>query len=125
MGKGVGLALRARGFDVRLSLEIFPDDSKLTDDVWIGRAAEEGWVVLGADVAIRWTPNLKRAVYLARLRLFNLARNSWPGPVKAAAFLAAMPAIERLLRRRKGPFIATVNQAGRITTFYDFADYRP
>lgn len=119
----MGLALRERGFDVKLSLEVFPDDSKVTDDAWISRAAKEGWVVLGADVAVRWTPNLKRAVYLAKLRLFNLARNSWPGPVKAAAFIAAMPAIERLLRRKRGPFIATVNQAGRIISVYDYSDY--
>ncbi len=82
-------------------------------------------MVLGADVAIRWTPNLKRAVYLAGLRLFNLARNNWPGPTKAAAFLAAMPAIHRLLKKKEGPFIATVNQAGKIISVYDYTDYRP
>lgn len=124
LAKGPGLALRERGFSVVLHLEVFPDD-RTDDEVWINRVAAEGWVALGADVRLRWTPTLKRAVYNARLRLFNLTNNNGTGPEKAAAFVQAMPAIGRLLARRAGPFIAKVNMEGKIVGVYDFSDYKP
>ena len=123
LGKKVGLALREKGHRVVLHLDVFRDDSP--DEQWIVRAAREGWVALGADVAVRWTPNLKRAIYISGLRLFNLTRNTWPAAVKAEAFIAAMPAIERLLRKRTGPFIATINKDGKVAGVYDFTGYVP
>ena len=122
LGKGVGLALRARGFNAVLHLDVFRDN--VDDDVWISRVASEGWVALGADARLRWTPNLKHAVYISGLRLFNLTSNNWTGAVKAHAFVTAMPAIGRLCARKAGPFVARVTQAGKVVNVYDFSDYK-
>jgi uncharacterized protein YfiM (DUF2279 family) len=123
LGKGVGRALRQSGYTVVLHAEVFPDRAE--DDVWISAAAANGWVALGSDVRLRFTPGLKRAVFLSGLRLFTLARNHWSGQEKAAAFIAAMPAIQRLLHRLPGPFIATVSKAGAIINVYDFSGFKP
>lgn len=115
--------MRERGLRVVLHLERFADDAR--DEEWIAEAAAEGWVALTADVEIRRRPNEKRAIYLAKLRVFALTRNTWTWREKANAFLTALPGMAQMLSKTQGPFIAKINKAGEVTSVYDFTDYRP
>jgi hypothetical protein len=55
----------------------------------------------------------------AGLRVFRLTRNHWPWEDKVAAFVAALPAIEALIRDNPGPFIARINRVGGISKVED------
>lgn len=85
------------------------------DGVWLSRAGAEGWVVLTKDQAIRYSPAELLALRRAGVRQFVLARGNLTAGQMADAFIKARPAIEGLLRRTQGPFIARLTKDGSIS----------
>lgn len=81
-------------------------------------------MALTADLEVSRRPNEKRAIYLAKLRVFALTRNTWTWREKADALLTALPRMARILARTPGPFIARINKVGQVSSVYDFGDYR-
>jgi hypothetical protein len=98
------------------------DDAE--DPAWIALCAKNGWVPLTGDLDLLWTPLWRRAIHRARLGVFCLTRNHWRFEEKLAAFIKAMPAIERVLRTVQPPFLARINKGGDIVGVYDFARER-
>lgn len=97
----------AAGFATVLMADIFPHDGQeVSDDDWIHRASEEGWVALTKDTAI--VRDHSDALMNSTLRAFALPNANLTGPEMAARFEANLHRI--LQRSRKvGPFVDVVH----------------
>ena len=85
------------------------------DAVWLARAGAEGWVVLTKDQGIQKRPNELAAVVSARVRQFVLVDVGLTAPQMAEILIRARKAMERLLKRREPPFIASITKHGRLS----------
>jgi hypothetical protein len=122
LGKRIGEALRAMGVKVVLHSDFFGETA--ADTEYLARCALEGWIPLTADSDVHNSPLQKLLIREAKLQVFRLVRNHWPWAEKLAAFVAALPAIERLVRKQPGPFIARINREGKISALEDLRDQK-
>jgi hypothetical protein len=99
--------------DVVAHDDVFPQGTD--DDVWLARAGSEGWVVLTKDQGIQKRPNELAAVVSARVRQFVLVDVGLTAPQMAGVLIRARKAMERLLRRRNPPFIASITKNGTLS----------
>jgi hypothetical protein len=106
-------ALRQVGAAVQLHDDHFPQDAR--DEEWLRTVGERGWIVLTRDDRIRYRSQERTALIQARVRAFVLSGRSLSGPVMAAAFVQALPAMRRFVARHQGPFIARVTQTGGVS----------
>jgi hypothetical protein len=92
-------------------------DQSTPDAVWLAGVAGKQWVVLTKDERIRYRPLEVQALVSAKLRAFIVICGNLRGTETAAILLRAMPRIQDVLSRQKGPFIyyvyknATVRRA--------------
>lgn len=93
--------------------DVFPQGTE--DRIWLARAGAEAWVVLTKDQAIRYSPAELAAIRRVGVREFVLTKGNLTSEQMADAFVAARPAIERLLQQERGPFIARVTKEGNIS----------
>ena len=105
-------ALRSAGVTVTLHHELFPEG---TDDVaWLSAlAGQADLIVFTKDARIRRRTIERQAMEAARLKVFALSSGNLPGADQAAAFVRALPKIQRLART-SGPFIARVTATGAV-----------
>jgi PIN like domain len=94
--------------------DIFPEGTE--DRVWLARAGAEGWVVLTKDQAIRYSPAEREALRRGGVREFVMAHGNLTSAQMAESFVTARPAMEAILRRTVGPFVARVSKTGAIST---------
>lgn len=95
----------------------YPQDTP--DEVWLWGVGDNGWVVLTKDDQIRYRPLERRALMAAGVRAFVLAARNLNALEMGRVFVAALPAMQKLLARHKGPFIAKVTRTGKITVIVD------
>lgn len=108
----VATALRARDVRVEVHDDHLPQDA--TDETWLALAGRNNWVVLTKDKRIRYRPLERRSLLDAGLRAFVLTSASATGAQMAAAFVAALPKMLRLVATRSGPWIAAVSASGSV-----------
>ncbi len=118
----VAARLRAAGMNVERHDDHFSDDTPDVD--WIAEVGSRGWVVLTKDKRIRRNPLEKLAVQVAGIRLFTLTGGNMAGEQMGDIFANNRAAIERLARRKKGPFIATVSETA-VNVVNDFSSGNP
>ena len=106
-------ALRHAGAQVEVHDDHFPMDAK--DHEWLPPVGERGWIVLTRDDRIRYRTQERTALIQAGARAFVLVRRSLSGPAMAAAFVNALPAIQRFVERHQAPFITRVTQTGNVS----------
>jgi hypothetical protein len=75
---------------------------------------ERGWVVLAKDKAVRRNELERLATVSAQVACFSLGSGELDGRTMAAAFLAALSRIEKVLRRYHVPITASVNKNGGV-----------
>ena len=109
----VANALRLAGESVEIHDDHFAPDAP--DDVWLTAVGQRGWIALTKDKAIRFRKNERAAVQSANARLFVLTAGNITGAECAAAIVAALPAIRKLVFKASPPFIATVSRAGNVS----------
>ena len=109
-------ALRAAGLRVELLIDHHPRGTP--DAVWLADVGRRGWVVLTKDKNMRRRPAEQLAIVRNGVRAFSLTSGDLSGPEMADAFVKAMPKIRSLLRRREGPFIASVTRGGTVAVVY-------
>jgi hypothetical protein len=85
------------------------------DAIWLAHAGSQGWVVLTKDQRIQKRPNELAAVLTARVRQFVLVDAGLTAPQMAKVFVQARKSMERLLRRREAPFIASITKNGTLS----------
>ena len=114
-GRVVADALRAAGEAVEVHDDHFAADA--ADQTWLANVGGKAWVVLSKDDRIRRNPVERQALLTAGVAAFFLGRSDLRGDQMATAFVAALPAIKRALRRFAVPFIAGVSVAGDVHVF--------
>lgn len=88
------------------------------DVEWLARAGREGWVVLTRDDMIRRRENEKATLIDSGVRVFVLTGGHLGGPEMAKAFVSALAKMERLVRKQRAPFIASVTASGRVALLW-------
>jgi hypothetical protein len=109
----VAAALRAAGANVVLHADQFPATE--SDENWLRKVGAKKWVVLTKDERIRTRYNELWAIIEANTHVFALTLGSASGAEMAAAFVAAWPAITRLVGNKPTPFLASVGRLGKIS----------
>jgi hypothetical protein len=114
-GKVVADALRSVGEQVEVHDDHFPKDAN--DEVWLAEVGAKSWVILSKDDRIRRNPVEREALLAAGVAAFFLGRSDLRGDQMASAFLEAMSAMKKALRRFSVPFIASVSLGGDVHMF--------
>lgn len=115
--KIVAQTLRDSGATVVVHDEHFPADAP--DEDWLHEVGQRGWIVLTKDKMIRYRDTERVAIIRAGVRAFVLIGKNMKGPEMGEAFVRALPAIVRLLARRRPPFIATITSGGSISQVFE------
>lgn len=100
-----------------LAIEIHDDHFARDEDdrVWLRTVSEWDWVVLTKDQRLRYRPLEIAVLRASKGRVFVLTAGNLRGLEIAAAFLAALPRIFKVLHSRRGPFVARVSRSGHVT----------
>lgn len=109
-GRVVADALRGTGEAVEIHDDHFAPDGP--DQNWLGEVGANAWVVLSKDDRIRRNPVEHEALLAAGVAAFFLGRSDLRGEQMASAFIAALPAMRKALRRFAVPFIAGISARG-------------
>jgi hypothetical protein len=100
--------------------EVFAETA--SDAEYLSRCAAEGWIPLTADSDVHTLAAQRILIKRTRLQVFRLTRNHWSWQDKLAAFVAALPLVERLIKERPGPFIARINREGKLSRLEDLSE---
>jgi hypothetical protein len=113
LGQGeIVTALRELGESVEVHDRHFSMDC--ADEVWLGETARRRWVVLTKDQRVRRRPAELAALRENDAAVFVLTGGGMSGAAMAAAFVAALPRIKRLLRTHIRPLVAAVSSHGAV-----------
>jgi hypothetical protein len=85
---------------------------KIGDVEWITDAAENDDVILCKDLRIARNPLEAATVDRTMARAFGLARRDIDGQAMVRCFLEQEPAIFRMARRARGPYVVSVSRNG-------------
>ena len=107
------IQLTRAGLAVVIHDDYFARDEE--DRIWLKAVGERGWIVLTKDQRLRYRPLEVAALRGSDARVFVLTAGNLRGSEIAAAFVAALPAICRILHSRPGPFLARISRSGQIT----------
>ena len=108
----VAAALRGTGAQVEVHDDHFAQDCP--DDEWLAEVGRRGWIVLTKDNRIRYHNSERVAVAGADVRMFALVGGNLTGEQVAAAFVKALPAMQRRAAEHEPPSIATVRRDGAV-----------
>ena len=78
------------------------------------RSRQRRWIVLTKDDRIRYRVTERTALVSAGVRAFILTSAQLSGIEMAAAFVAALPRIKRIVTSNPAPFIARVSRHGKV-----------
>ena len=116
----VAQALIAAGEVAHVHDELFAQDT--LDVEWIPTVGARGWFVLTKDDALRRRVAELLAIRAASLGVFALARASLTGDEMAEVFVAALPSMKAIARRKERPFVAGVLRDGGVRMRLTAAD---
>jgi hypothetical protein len=106
-------ALRRAGVQVRIHDDHFAQDAHDAD--WLADVGRRGWVVLTKDDRIRYRPLERGALLAGGVRAFVMTAKGLTGPEMGRVLVEALPAMERLIERLRGSFIARVSRSGSVS----------
>lgn len=106
-------ALVAEDLAVEIHDDHFARDEE--DRIWLQEVGHRGWVVLTKDQRLRYRPLEVAALRSSGARVFILVAGNLRGNEIAAVFVAAIPAICRILHLREGPFIGRIAKSAKVT----------
>jgi len=112
----VPAALRAAGATVEIMDDHFAP--KVEDTEWVPKVDSRGWIILSKDRHLRSNPLEQIALLKANTHSFLLTSADLTGPNMAKAFVAALPAILKMIGKFPTPFVATVTPLGAVKVFF-------
>lgn len=93
--------------------ELFHENT--SDQEWLEKAGQEGWIALTKDFRIRHREPERLAVKAFDVALFTLkTRVKFKAEEMAEIFVRAFPKIVQFLSRNSPPFIAKVTMEGKV-----------
>jgi hypothetical protein len=84
------------------------------DSVWLPFVGQKGWILLTKDKRIRFNDLEKQALIANRVREFYFTSGNFNGEEMAALLVVALPAMIRVCRKHRPPFIASLTKAGNV-----------
>jgi hypothetical protein len=105
--------LVAEGLAVEIHDNHFKRDEE--DSVWLAAVGQRKWVVHTKDQRLRYRQLEIAALRRSGARVFVLVAGNLRGSDIASVFVAALPAICRILHAQDGPFVARVTKSGKAT----------
>lgn len=114
-GQLVADALREAGARVEIHDHHFRQDC--LDQEWLTEVGRRGWVVLTKDKRIADRRLERLAVASAEVRMFVLVAGNLTGQDMAAAYVKALPSMQRFARTHQPPVIAKVYRDGTVTAW--------
>lgn len=102
--------LREAGVEIQTYADLYPNDPKVQDHVWIPEVAGRDWVILTKDKNIRRSPVEIQALRLAKARYVCLSATSMRGDEQAACFLQHWKTIESVVAHKPVPLIVSVTR---------------
>jgi hypothetical protein len=111
-------ALRARGERVELLTDHFAQDAP--DQDWLSEVGRRGWIILSKDKILRH--NNLEIVELLRsgTHSFILTSGNSTAQENAAALVAALPTMKRMVGKFTPPFVGTVSKLGGVKVHWTF-----
>ena len=102
--------LRDAGIEVRTYANLYPNDPKVPDHVWIPEVATRDWVILTKDKNIRRSPIEIQALRLAKARFVCLSATNMRGDEQAACLLQHWKTIDSVVAHKPVPLIVSVTR---------------
>jgi hypothetical protein len=106
--RAVPTALRDAGFQVVVHDDVFAVNTD--DEVWLGQAGRQGWIVLMKGDRIRYRPRERAALEEAGVQAFALTNAGLTGEGQAHLLRTHAERIERFCAHHTGPFVVGVYQ---------------
>ena len=112
--------MRLSGYHVELHTDHFDEDAP--DPEWLPEVGQRGWIVFTKDNHIHRNQVEIVALLKSGTAAFVLRANKATGNEMAKAFVAALPSIERFLKKFDKPFVATVTLSGTVNILCTLSD---
>ena len=112
--------MRLSGYHVELHTDHFDEDAP--DPEWLPEVGQRGWIVFTKDNHIHINQIEIVALLKSGTAAFVLRANKATGNEMAKAFVAALPSIERFLKKFDKPFVATVTLSGTVNILCTLSD---
>ena len=113
-------ALRLHHYRVELHTDHF--DQNALDKDWLPEVGRRGWIVLTKDNHIHRNQIEIVALLKSGTATFVLRAKKATGTEMADAFVAALPSIERFLKKFDKPFVATITPSGAVSILCTLSD---
>jgi hypothetical protein len=110
-GETLVAALIAANVRVERATRNFPRGTP--DEVWLPEVGRRGWIVLTRDKRIRYRTLERVALTAAAVRAFVFTGGNVGAKETAEILVRACPAIERICRAQKPPFIYHIGLSGK------------
>ena len=107
----VALALREAGADVVRHTERF--HRGVVDELWLGEAGKNAWVVLTRDKRIRYRRLERNALQAAKVRAFVFTGGNVTAKETGSILARSLAKLGRICQSVQGPFIYHIGRAGR------------
>ena len=86
----------------------------MADELLLEKAGERRWILLTKDRRIRRRPAELEALKRARVRALFFAAGDMTSAQMISSFQAALPRIQRLVKREKPPFLRRISPSGQL-----------
>lgn len=113
----VPTALRAAGYRVELLQDHFAAGT--ADQTWLAEVGRRGWIVLTSDKRIRHRRAELGALIAADVVAFVLTSGNLTGAAAGRALVMAYPRMQKLVRDRASPFVASVGPSAAVKLLTD------
>lgn len=89
-------------------------DQECEDEEWIVEAGKRRWIILTKDRHIRDNQLEVVSLLKSSTAAFILTSAELTGAAMGAAFVAALPEMDKFVQKFDVPFVATVTAAGKV-----------
>jgi hypothetical protein len=110
--------LAGHGIQVHRHLEFFPRGTP--DNEWLPLVGKNRWALLTTDRRFRYNELERIALQNHNIQAFEFSDNRIGALGMAQALHTALPAMQKLLRRRRKYFVATISKSGQVKVRWDW-----
>jgi hypothetical protein len=110
--------LAGHGIQVHRHLEFFQRGTP--DDAWLPFVGQKRWALLTTDRRFRYNELERIALQNHNIQAFEFSDNRTGALGMAQALRIALPAMQKVLRRRKRYFVATISKSGQVKVRWDW-----
>jgi hypothetical protein len=88
------------------------------DNEWIPVVGEKGWILLTRDQNIRYNELELKQIVAAKVKEFVVLGGNLNRDELAELITAALPAMKKLCKKQKPPFIVSISKLGKLGLRY-------